>query len=152
MKIHIESLKEGHNHWLETVSPGELELESPPFNGKVTVEFNVEKRSGKIPVSIHVKSVGRFTCDRCDEEFDKEIDGECIVMFVKRDQPLPDEMPGDDLRTFLPGQSELDVTTDVRDALLLSLPLKLLCSEDCKGLCPVCGINLNFEECTCVKK
>jgi len=152
MKIHIESLKEGHNHWFETVSPSDFELEDSPFDGKVFIEFNVEKRSGKIPVSIMVKSVGCFTCDRCGEEFDKEIIGECIVMFVKRDQPLPDEMPGDDLRTFLPGQSELDVTTDARDALLLSLPLKQLCSEDCKGLCPVCGINLNFEECTCVIK
>jgi len=152
MKIQIDSLKEGHNGWLETVSPGELELNGSPFNGKVSVQLDVDKRSGKIPVSIKAKSVGRFTCDRCGEEFDREIEGKCSIMFVMREQPLPDEMPGDDVRSYFSGQSELDVTSDIRDALLLSIPFKLLCSEDCKGLCPGCGVNLNFEECKCLKE
>jgi uncharacterized protein len=47
------------------------------------------------------------------------------------------------------GASVLDLTEDVRQTILLSVPLKLLCSETCAGLCPRCGANLNTEVCTC---
>jgi uncharacterized protein len=40
----------------------------------------------------------------------------------------------------------------VREAIILSLPLKPLCSEDCKGLCPICGTDLNRSQCSCVKE
>ena len=45
--------------------------------------------------------------------------------------------------------SKADLTDAVRDALLLELPYRFLCSEDCKGLCPTCGVNLNLGACTC---
>ena len=43
----------------------------------------------------------------------------------------------------------LDLTDDVREDILLSLPLKFLCQEDCRGLCPHCGQNLNEGTCSC---
>ncbi len=45
---------------------------------------------------------------------------------------------------------ELDITEDIRDMVILSLPMKPLCSDTCKGLCPKCGTNLNEEKCNCV--
>ncbi len=44
---------------------------------------------------------------------------------------------------------ELDITEDVRSELVLSLPMNLVCAESCQGLCPVCGCDLNIEECDC---
>lgn len=44
---------------------------------------------------------------------------------------------------------ELDVTEDVRSEMVLALPVNLLCNKRCAGLCPVCGANLNEEECDC---
>ena len=44
---------------------------------------------------------------------------------------------------------ELDITDDLRAEILLELPTNILCSEDCKGLCPHCGINLNESTCNC---
>jgi len=151
MKIHLPSLRDGHNLWTESVESHELELDTSSFSDVVFVEFDVEKRAGKIPVSITTRSIGSFYCDRCGEEFRLEVNGKCSIIFIQRENPLPDEMPGDDLRTFLPGQRELDVTTEVRDALLLSVPLRRLCSDNCKGLCPKCGVNLNIETCTCIR-
>ncbi len=149
MKIRISSLADGYNHWTEKVEPGEIGLDTSCFTQEIEVEFELEKRSGKIPVTINVKADGTFPCDRCGEEFQRSITGNCSVMFIQRENPLPDEMPGDELRSFSPGQIELDVTTEVRDAIALSMPYKLLCSEDCKGLCPECGVSLNIESCTC---
>ncbi len=44
---------------------------------------------------------------------------------------------------------ELDITDDLRAEILLELPTNILCSEDCKGLCPHCGVNLNESTCNC---
>ncbi|MCK4519867.1 MAG: DUF177 domain-containing protein [Candidatus Omnitrophica bacterium] len=46
----------------------------------------------------------------------------------------------------------LEVDRDIRENILLNLPLKVLCREDCKGICPLCGVNLNNQECNCQMK
>ncbi len=152
MKIRIENLRDGANRWTETIEPSELDLDISTYSQPVNVELEVEKRSGKIPVSVHVSTQGRYICDRCGEEFEREIGGDCRIIFIQRENTFPGEVEGDDLRSFLSGQPELDITFDVRDALLLSVPLKLVCTDDCKGLCAGCGVNLNSEACRCEKQ
>ena len=46
----------------------------------------------------------------------------------------------------------VDIDTPLGEAILLSFPITFLCKEDCKGLCPMCGEDLNEGECNCVKK
>jgi uncharacterized protein len=57
------------------------------------------------------------------------------------------------LRDFsgIQGTEEVDVTEDIREAILLSLPHFPLCDESCKGLCPRCGKSLNGAPCGCGK-
>jgi uncharacterized protein len=45
----------------------------------------------------------------------------------------------------------LEIDKDLREEMLLNFPMKLLCKPDCKGLCPGCGVNLNFNKCQCRK-
>lgn len=49
------------------------------------------------------------------------------------------------------GSDLVDMTDDLREAVLLGMPSFPLCSQDCKGLCPVCGQDLNKEECECAR-
>ena len=56
-----------------------------------------------------------------------------------------------ELQIVPPGFSVIDLSEDVRQTVLLSVPLKLLCTENCKGLCPLCGRNLNSGTCTCTQ-
>jgi len=58
----------------------------------------------------------------------------------------------EDIRYVAPEQSEIDITEDIRETVLLAIPIKLLCKHDCKGLCPHCGANLNVESCTCAEE
>jgi len=52
--------------------------------------------------------------------------------------------------TYIPvGTTDLDISNDLRDFLILAIPEKRLCREDCRGLCPHCGADLNLKECTC---
>lgn len=46
-------------------------------------------------------------------------------------------------------QDFIDISNDVREYAMLAIPMKNLCKEDCKGLCPRCGKDLNTEQCSC---
>jgi uncharacterized protein len=83
--------------------------------------------------------------------FDAPLEGPCmrcltdahpVVKVDTREVEQPGE--AEDLHTpYLDNDGRLELRGWVRDALLLSLPARLLCREDCRGLCPVCGVDLN---------
>ncbi|MBR1822331.1 MAG: DUF177 domain-containing protein [Clostridia bacterium] len=82
------------------------------------------------------------SCSRCLEPVQVPVRAEIDALYAK--EPDPDDP---DLYSF-EGNS-LALEDAVRDALLLELPLQFFCKPDCKGLCPVCGVNLNKGTCTC---
>lgn len=149
MLIKISQLKSGLNEWQEKIPPGSLSLDSQVFQHAVAVRFRVDKQSSRLAIDITAAAEGEFVCDRCSEDFKKSIDGSVQITFIERAEPIPDEMPGDDLRSFRVGQDEIDLSVEIRDALLLAQPIQVVCQDDCKGLCAGCGANLNFEECRC---
>jgi len=149
MKIKLSNLQDGENRFEETLAPEVLELGDVNLLLPISVNLTIEKHGGRIGMEVQASSRGEFLCDRCGDEFTRDIVGNCLVQFIQRDQPLPNELPGDELRSFRRGQDVLDIATEIRDALLLVFPQKKLCSEDCKGLCLKCGANLNYETCSC---
>lgn len=91
-------------------------------------------------------------CDRCLGPHYLEIKTDFQVYLAP---PLPEseepdvELIEDDMDTdFIRGE-EIELDDIVREQIYLSLPMKLACSADCKGLCPTCGVNLNETECQC---
>jgi len=60
--------------------------------------------------------------------------------------------PGDEVQYLSPDANILDLGEDVRQYLILAVPQKLLCSDDCRGLCPQCGVNRNRVRCNCSTK
>ena len=113
------------------------------------------------PVTFYIENVGdrtlvlsgeaEFTlmipCDRCLEPVEVP-----FQLSIERtlDTNLTDEerIANLDEQPYLQGYN-LDVDQLVRDELLLNLPMKVLCDEDCKGICNRCGANLNHETCDC---
>lgn len=91
-------------------------------------------------ISGNVLAEGEFSyriagcCGRCLAEVEREVLEEGVALFF-------DEVEGD----------ELDLTDGFREEALLALPLNLLCDEECSGLCPRCGCNLNEKRCECAK-
>jgi uncharacterized protein len=113
----------------------------------------------------HAFATGTFkghlvvACSRCVEPMRIELDEKLLVTFLP-----PSEMPADDGATVGEdgveiSQADLDVfpfdgeTVNLeplfREQFVLAIPYAPLCSEDCKGLCPQCGVNLNTASCTC---
>lgn len=98
-------------------------------------------------VDLKVESEGEFVCDRCAVAFRKLIKGEVRTLFTFDSGKVGEE--SEDVR-FLPSSAhEIDITQDVIDALVLTVPVKVLCREACRGLCPRCGKNLNEGDCSC---
>ena len=81
-------------------------------------------------------------CSRCLEPVRIPVNASVDAIYDR--QPDPEDP---DLYSF--EASTVELTDAVRDALLLEMPMRILCKEDCRGLCPVCGINLNNGTCTC---
>ncbi len=91
------------------------------------------------------------TCDRCldDAEFDVAGEVDEYYLFEEPAQGFgqdDDEEEGPDFSLVGPDNT-IDLTDALMTALVMETPFIVLCSEDCKGLCPVCGTNLNHEDC-----
>jgi len=110
------------------------------------------------------KVTARIACDRCLEPYVAELAAEFEQAFrepgasgrrptteekdeaegeEEREVPAPD----DESRPY--DGDTIDLTETVSEAFLLAAPVKFVCREDCKGICPMCGVNRNVSECSC---
>ena len=147
MKINISNLKEGVHYYQFTVGSVELGLEdNQVLQADVHLNVSLNKIGEDLVADVAVKTEGSFVCDRCLENFTTEVGDQLRLLFTTEPQMGPS---ADEIHFVSPGEQEIDLTEDVRQTLLLAAPMKHLCSEECKGLCPRCGVNLNFESCNC---
>ncbi|HHY76547.1 MAG TPA: DUF177 domain-containing protein [Firmicutes bacterium] len=101
-------------------------------------------------VDAHAVGTVELTCSRCLGSFTKEMELDCEAEFVEDPDGRPQEEEPE-VSVFALEGGVCDLGEMVRHEVLLNLPMKPLCSEDCKGLCPVCGKNLNEGDCDCEK-
>ena len=111
-------------------------------SGTVRNTAGVLVMKGKITTCIH------GICDRCAAEFDRDMELPIDAVLVTE---LANEENEDEWVFTLEGDSA-DLEDIVRTVFVLNMDSKLLCSDDCKGLCCGCGKNLNFETCSCEKE
>lgn len=89
-------------------------------------------------------------CARCLEDFTVELNRPFHFVLVPHAAGGAEiELEEDDLDLSYYSGEEIDVSPLVREQLLLALPTQPLCREDCRGLCPSCGVNRNEEQCGC---
>lgn len=122
----------------------ELELNGDyPFKSPVEVCAEAVNRAGLVELS--VKTVFDYTtrCDRCFEEIVKHMH----FTFKHR---LAVELIDDENDDYIETPDyNLELDQLVESDIILNLPGKMLCKDDCRGLCPQCGQNLNSEQCRC---
>jgi len=147
MKIQVSGLSQGTYSYQFRVTPAALELDGR-FQSDVTVEASLEKTPTQIFLRVDVKTEGSFDCDRCVTPFTLPLKGTYRSYYVW-DGAEAEVLDPAEVQVIPPGLSLIDITEDVRQTALLSVPLKLLCHAGCRGLCPQCGKNLNKESCAC---
>jgi len=118
----------------------------------VSLAFDIFKDKQQFRLVGHVKATLELPCSRCLESFTMPVE----QTFDLRYQPHAHntgegerEIEEDDLTTAFYVGDEIDLGQLMREQFYLALPMKPLCVDACKGLCPVCGRNLNRETCDC---
>ena len=111
----------------------------PRAVGRVTNEAGVLKLTGELTADM------LCVCDRCGTEFDSR-------KTTALHATLVDEDDGENPELFLLEGTEIDLDEILRTNFVLDMESKFLCREDCKGLCPRCGKNLNLGPCGCGKE
>jgi len=112
----------------------------------IEVDLLLKKEKNDILVTGDVKTKISIECARCLKPLEKEVKGSIEMLFVGEStfDELQREGEIDNLDTIFPITGEkLDLSEPIIEAIIIEVPVKVLCSDDCKGLCPNCGINLN---------
>ena len=121
---------------------------SYPVSEPVLGEGNVRNTAGVLVMQGSIATTIHGVCDRCASEFHRKVEFPIDVVLVTK---LESEENEDEWVFPLEGDSA-DLDDIVRTVFVLNLDSKLLCKEDCKGLCPQCGKNLNDGPCNCRKE
>jgi uncharacterized protein len=127
----------------------ELTAEGFGFPQPIEVELSAAKTGDEILMQGQVSTAVEMECARCLEIFEMDINPRLQFVIQLLDISEPQLSEDDDFVILPKTTGEYDISQRVREAILLELPLKPLCSETCKGLCPMCGVNLNEGECDC---
>ena len=121
---------------------------SYPVSEPVLAQGTVRNTAGVLMMEGQVRTTIHGICDRCAGSFDREVTFPIDVVLVTE---LANEENEDEWVFPLEGDSA-DLDDIVRTVFVLNLDSNLLCKEDCKGLCPKCGKNLNDGPCNCQKE
>ena len=147
VKIRISGLSNGlHEFHLihEPIAIGLVES----FLKPVEIDAQIDKTANQVYLKAEIRTSGNFQCDRCLDEFEQPISTSYQVFYVYNDVDGGKASP-DEFQIIRPDTVYINLTEDIRQTVLLSVPLKLLCSEECKGLCSRCGTNWNHQTCEC---
>ena len=121
---------------------------SYPVTEPVRAEGQVRNTAGVLVMTGSIETIIHGTCDRCASSFDRDVHIPIDVVLVTE---MANEENEDEWVFPLEGDSA-DLDDIVRTVFVLNLDSKLLCKEDCKGLCHRCGKNLNEGPCNCQKE
>lgn len=150
IRIRISQLSNGIHEYHLLVNPFDVQL-SENFQQSIEVDAVLEKTSDKIILEAYINTKGIFQCDRCIDDFEYPISGKIRTCYVYNKHDI-NQYIDDEVHLIHDDTMYIDLSDDIRDFVTLAVPLKLLCKEDCLGLCPICGIQRNYETCSCIQE
>jgi len=122
------------------------------FLGPLSVDLVVVREFDHIRVEGRVETRISLACSRCLADYEFEIASPFTIFYVSSSDVSKDEeieLAEQDLISVAFDGDELDFTNEIAEQVLMEIPFKPLCSEDCKGLCANCGVDLNVATCDC---
>lgn len=160
MIIELEELEKNPGKVLEFTfeekfAPFEYKGEKVDFSEEVFVEGGAVKLKEGFMVWGEATTTLKLHCSRCLESFGLPLKVEFEVEYRRGEEHIDSKersLNEDDFRiSYFTGEN-IDIEEDIKQFIILSIPMKPLCKEDCKGLCPNCGKNLNEGDCGCQRE
>jgi len=118
----------------------------------VTLDFDIHKDKDRFRLEGTVRTTLELPCSRCLEPFRLPIDAAFDLRYLPASAMATDEeraISDEDLETSYYREDQIDLNELMREQFYLALPMKPLCQDGCRGLCPQCGTNLNLGTCGC---
>lgn len=132
----------------QPLKPLDWGFEGFRLQGPVLLTGSVENvEGGLLRVQGRFQGEALLSCDRCNQNFTLPVAGDFRAQYGLK--PRIDQEGEEDIHPY--SGDFLDITPQVLQEISLLLPMKLLCREDCQGLCCQCGLNLNQGQCSCTK-
>lgn len=124
------------------------------FAGRIQGDMTVTREYENIRVTGRISVPLALSCSRCLAEFTSFVDTSFTIFFRKESAITASteeelELGEMDLLSSVYSGDEIDLTHEIEEQVAMEIPSKPLCSDDCKGLCHVCGIDLNTSSCSC---
>ncbi|MBI4683923.1 MAG: DUF177 domain-containing protein [Nitrospirae bacterium] len=131
----------------ETLKTDVINLITP-----VQGSLSIRKVGPEVVIEGEIKAEAEIECSRCLKVYTAEINATVSVMYhpvkeLRAEQKY--EVREDELDIGFYAGDEFDVLELVKEQIILNVPMKPLCSETCKGICPKCGADLNMNSCNC---
>ena len=146
MIIKISNLSEGEHDFVFEDKVDVLDLDKP-FYGKYKSSIILNKLHDQLILSVRSDFKVKYECDRCGTEYKSSLKSNYKMIYLMNE--APEETDSINVSYLIRDADKIDITADVREFVLLSIPMKKLCKEKCKGLCYKCGKDLNKEQCSC---
>lgn len=152
--MNLAKIRTSDEHVERVYQPDALGAETDVYRivAPVSLVFDVHKDKDKFHLVGRVKTTLELPCSRCLEPFTIDVDEPFDLQYHPHTQNTGEgerEIEADDLDTAFYENDEIDLGQLMQERFYLALPMKPLCSDDCKGLCPHCGTNLNKATCDC---
>jgi len=157
MLLDLSRIRAGVEHIERQFPPSEVAARDEEFRITAPVNFvgDVHKDGHKARLTGRVTATLECDCSRCLEPYSIPVDAKLDLLFLPLAEVTTEAteeeraVEEDDLGVSYYKDETIDLGEVVREQFYLALPMKPLCQEACKGLCPVCGANRNRETCTC---
>lgn len=149
MNVNIQKFSEGLHEITEEVSPKDLSLpDEIGYPEKLKIFLIIDKFEESFRFKIRVVTEIIHGCDRCLEEFRSPFDETIEQLYQIGSGKFDDD---DDVEKLPVTTKEIEIDKQIYEGFLVNSQIKKVCSENCLGLCPVCGNNLNKKKCDCDK-
>jgi uncharacterized protein len=154
LALNLSRIRTAHEQFDQVYQPDALGPETDAYRiaEPVHLVFDIYKDKAQFRLVGSVKTRLELPCSRCLEPFSWPVNAEFDLRYQPHSHNTGEgerEVEEDDLTTAFYESDEIDLGQLMQEQLYLALPMKPLCSDDCKGLCPTCGTNLNRGACDC---
>ncbi len=151
MDINVEKLKSCAGSMQavsmeEQVVAGDYGYQGVLLSAPILFQGSIQNEKSILRVEGHISGEVEAVCGRCLTAFPYEVETDFSESYTNHEDIVAADQ--EDEIHFFQGDV-LDITEDILRQIFLSLPMKFVCKEDCKGFCPYCGINLNTGTCRC---
>jgi len=154
MRIELEKLAGGRGDFAHVYQPDELDPgdERVSLNGPAEVKGTIRRTGEAVAVNGHVETRVQVECDRCLKPIALPVSTDFALEYITGadyESSSAAALSEEEMSVSVFDGESIDVDEIVKEQVLLAVPARTLCREDCKGICPECGIDLNTGQCNC---